>query len=365
MRSFFGLLFVTLPLIVYPSTTLPKVEGFVYDSETHEPIPYAHVSYGSIHTVTNEDGAFSLSFLPVDSIDLRVSFIGYETLRHPITALGQSLQLLLKPAVMELQAVTVMTGEYIIEKVLERLRTNYELGSQYLMCYYKERMRGNEELYYLAEGILDVYQPSHLSGRSPEISPIKTRKREFALLDEEMTMVHGHAGDMLNSIVRRGGSFIQPKNFKDYDFEYTALSEYNGKEVFVLSFQPKTKKGSAQGKIFVDSESYAIIKTEYYPRVTKKGFWEEVSWTEEFNKEGILWNLSRVTYNGKWIYEGIEYRYESLLLVNESKPVKIPPALGLLLEEKDIFFNAASDFTENFWEGYNYMKLNSTEMESF
>ncbi len=69
--------------IVYkPSTPIHfGVSGFVYDLETGETIPYANIFIPklSLGNITNTDGAFSISNIPVKTCTLFISYIGYQT----------------------------------------------------------------------------------------------------------------------------------------------------------------------------------------------------------------------------------------------------------------------------------------------
>lgn len=54
-----------------------------------------------------------------------------------------------------------------------------------------------------------------------------------------------------------------------------------------------------------------------------------------------------------------------MLVVTQSEVVTAPPALGLLLEGKGVFAEAASDFSEAFWGDHNFIKLISSEKSTF
>ena len=69
-------------IVFKPST--PKnfgISGFVYDFETGETIPYANVFIPklSLGNITNTDGTFSISNIPVKTCTLFISYIGYQT----------------------------------------------------------------------------------------------------------------------------------------------------------------------------------------------------------------------------------------------------------------------------------------------
>jgi hypothetical protein len=115
--------------------------------------------------------------------------------------------------------------------------------------------------------------------------------------------------------------------------------------------------------MYVDIESYAIIKVEYFPDTSKSRFWEEVRWTEEFNYRNGRWFLSRVSYEGKWYEDDQLFDFESMLVVNIVETVDNTPAMGLLIHQNDTFFEEAKNevLSEEFWRGFSYVELEESK----
>ena len=88
-----------------------QVEGYVRDSETNEALPYVAVSLRgtSIGTTTVENGHYSFRATS-DSLTLMVSYIGYETQYFPLRRGTNRIDVLLKPASLELSEVVVRPG---------------------------------------------------------------------------------------------------------------------------------------------------------------------------------------------------------------------------------------------------------------
>lgn len=66
--------------------TLPILSGLVLDEDTHEPLPFVYVSIwvdGETvdETQTDFDGKFTIDSLPIDSISITMSYIGYRFFR--------------------------------------------------------------------------------------------------------------------------------------------------------------------------------------------------------------------------------------------------------------------------------------------
>lgn len=122
---------------------------------------------------------------------IEVSFIGYETTN--ITEAKEELVIKLQPSAVQLEAETVRTGESIIMNVFNNLKLNCEFRQKALTCYHKETVEDSAGFYYLAEGILEVFQPNDVSLEKTEISPVKVRKQEFKSMNSDMTMIRGYA----------------------------------------------------------------------------------------------------------------------------------------------------------------------------
>lgn len=339
-----------------------NVSGKVVDQQTNQPLPFAHIFIRDVGTVSNVDGVFNIavdeSFL---NHEIKASFIGYKsstlTLRE-----GKDLSnliLVLAPVAMELEGVEVRSGEKILRNILNRLDFNYEYAHQNALCFFREQLSTQLSEKYVAEGIVDIYLPNNHSDNDIQVSVVKSRKESYDDdLSDDFVMIKGHAMDMIQSIVWRDDSFLNPKHRKHYDFTYDGVTMYNDREVLIVKFWPSSRRGRFKGKMFVDINSYAIIKVEYFPDTSRSSFWEQVRWTEEFNYRNGRWFLSRVSYEGQWYENDQLYDFESLLVVNIVETVEDTPAMGLLMSKNDTFYEEAdhAPHAEDFWKGFSYVK---------
>ena len=89
----------------------PVLHGRVITFDTHKPVALANVflSNTSLGKLTDERGEFTITKFPSGRYDLVVSFIGYETYSVQLESahLPDSLEIILKPKVIELQEVIV------------------------------------------------------------------------------------------------------------------------------------------------------------------------------------------------------------------------------------------------------------------
>ncbi len=75
-----------LHLNSWGQTNAVTLTGTVTDEKTGEPLPFANVyiNNSSIGTTTNEKGAYTLSNLPIGTLDVAVSFLGYTPIKQTL-----------------------------------------------------------------------------------------------------------------------------------------------------------------------------------------------------------------------------------------------------------------------------------------
>lgn len=343
-----------------------KVSGKVVDQSTGLPLPFANIIYSNTGTTTNMEGefVFQINYHQAENIIL-VKFIGYETAAISLEEDNTNLSVVLKPRTEMLEEVVVISADQVLQEVNNYHQINYEYSDQLLSSYYKETVNADNDCIYLAEGVFDIYYPTIYSKEKASIFARKTRMKTFADMDTMfMPLIHGHATDMINGVTRRTDSFIKKEMLSNYTFTKEGLTWYDGKEVFQIHFEPRTKKAKCRGTLYIDAESKALIRTEYEPLLDGQNFWQKVKWTEEYKEVNSSWYIHRVSYLGQWEQHGQPVIFEALLVVTDFETINVKPELSNALSKNDIFFETASTFSENFWEENNYIKLNTKEKQA-
>jgi hypothetical protein len=340
------------------------IRGIIRDKTTNEPIPFAHVSVGDMGNISNIDGEFMLTAKALhEGSVLKVSHMGYEVFKKPIDLTQPYHTIYLEPAVIQLGEVTVINGDSFMDKVFGRFHLNYEMRKQHLLAYYQESMSDSSMMYYLAEGILNIYVPSNVDKYpTPLVKPVKTRKKVHTSFDTKMQL-GGHAGDMAQSSIWRSDSFLNSKNRGSFIFNYGGMTRFEGNEVCIIEVEPKKRKGHVEAKLYIDQNSLAIIRIEHYPPIKDSKEWERIEWIEQYEEHKGVFRLSSVSFKG--ITPQLKYTYNALLVVNKATPLKHIPANLQYLDRDDSFFaQASNNFKDSFWDGYNYLKLdaNSTKL---
>ncbi|WP_436517688.1 hypothetical protein [Ekhidna sp. To15] len=248
-----------------------------------------------------------------------------------------------------------VAGQSVMETVFDRFHINYEMSRTHKIGYYKESMSDAQSIYYLADGIVDIFIPSNLNQvENASISPIKTRKKAFKEINEE-NLLFGNASDMARSSVWRPNSFLSEKNRDHYTFSYLADTIINENEVSIIAFEPSKTNGKAIGKIYVDKSSFAILKIDYRPIVHHSKYWSKVSWTEEFKFKNGAYELSNVKFHGTSIEN--DFQYDAILIMDQLEVLsRIPENESYIQENVSLFEKADEEFTDSFWEGYDFLK---------
>ncbi len=351
-------LFVASPAL---STDNVTIKGIVKDQETNEAIPFAHVVVGNVVNVSNIDGEFIISAADFDKegVKLKVSYIGYENYSTPLSNLDPYHTVFLKPSITQLKDVAVYSGPSIMKEVFARFHLNYEMERQHLVGYYQESMSDWEKTYYVAEGILDIYTPSNLDKNVyPLVNPLRTRKKVFNKIDAIDEVLGGNASDMAQSSIWRKQSFLSVKNRKNYEYFYSGATSIGEQDVLIIEFEPNNNKGNTNGKLYIDEESFALIKIEYDPIISDYSFWESVTWTEAYEQHDSVFKLVSVLFKGTSTNNA--YDYHALLVINESRVIEEIPSDISMMNIHDSFFDMAQeDFSDSFWTGFNFMKLDN------
>lgn len=86
ITSFTSIILFALSIICFGQTSTVTLSGKVVDERTGEILPFANVfiNNSSIGTTTNEKGEYLLGNLPLGSLEMAVSFLGYTTIKQTL-----------------------------------------------------------------------------------------------------------------------------------------------------------------------------------------------------------------------------------------------------------------------------------------
>ncbi len=277
-------------------------ESRVVDAVSGEPLPYAGVYVSpELGTMTNDDGFFHLDVEAGRPI--RISYIGYETVRATWTTEAKTYRL--KPLTTDMQEITVMASENIMEKVIKRLRRDftrkrrkkanffYRLSNTYSgktemteafltarsainvrdMEFYNGR-RVRQLRYSRTESNIRYSNLQQLVCLGPAIENNKfwnVALRPIYLQDKTKVPIKVNTTDYLDYNRQTGAvssnfyhEMTNPRFFDYYNTTASKTTTAEGKEIICLNLQLRGKfqRPAMTGKLYVDAADYRVLSFE-------------------------------------------------------------------------------------------------------
>jgi hypothetical protein len=283
-------------LILFLGTSLTALgqqlmEGQVLDKETSEPIPFASVGIvgTSRGTSTNLDGRFSLAI--TGAAVLRVTCIGYESLEMNSS---EAQRILLKPLPTQLNAVVVFSKEInpkkVVRKAFAAVAANYDSQPFLQKFFYRHYCMDNFVYGRLIEAFVDVWKYQGYKFAQKAVSnKEEIRVTQLRRSLDNTVMSQGHEPMSIGYVLQSDivgyqtpvrsphvSFYTDVSNLKtdieNYTFSFSGVTNYDGKDVYEIDYE--YKKDSAQttsgylklteitGSLFIEMDTYAILKTE-------------------------------------------------------------------------------------------------------
>ena len=307
-------------------------QAVVIDKNTRERIPHAHVYVDADNgTMTNLDGQFVINARPIDQ--LRISFIGYETLvvsASELTLASDSIMpvLALSPAHNMLSEVVVEPVDQIIRRIISNY--NDEINKKKRKTsrfYYRQNTQalGNSteytEAFFNANSALSIRNLSLINGRYAYIDHDSLSKYQNVNNFQFITQMplrggtQGHIGNMIGPIEL----FYQ--NFYDVSLE-TLSNPTTGKAThYKIHFTPKTHilKTIVEATLYVTPVTYQIERYEgtvhnlFVRDSLGRRFPLIANFDITYTHDRKFTEVQSVVANATAMYDGIPYEFSSLL----------------------------------------------------
>lgn len=362
-----------------------KIDGVVEDAETKAPVPYATVQIlGSFNgTAANDKGEFSLMAKKNDTI--KISCLGYKTVILTIQSAMQRVGL--QPEPMILNAITVYDNlpdaKSIVKRAFRNIRQNYINDPFTLKMFYRHYCRDDSIYGRLIEAAVDVYKakgyrkPRDYENkrdkyklkqlrRSYDLTRLNTHHVPIAFDDVLATDVVAYQDDETDPsplfFISHSQSVLR-RNYGDYTYELTGISQYEGNDVYEVTFIQKELKRPAEtgiainlhheGKFYVQANNYAIIKCIFLSDFKGLKYNKDVIF---YKQEGEKYHLSHIVHDQILkLKDKPAHHVHIELLVNEiitgkNEKFKHQPITNEVI--------ATSAYDPQFWESYNIIKEN-------
>ena len=431
MKTWCTALLALVSLTLFSQST--NIRGRVLDADTGKPLAYVNVGIPErgIGTATNDDGSFLLK-VPArySNSTLQASFIGYQTYRQPVNTINEVLRIRLKPVAEQLNTVTVTPGQGrdIVRRAIAAIPTNYPRTASGGTAFYRESLLGKDGQYnYLAEGVLRVYKTRYKSEKEGTVGLIEGRM--LNLRDPLDTTVSsgfssGHMAVHRFDIVKHRLEFLDTYLLPRYSYEVVDVTYYNERPVYVIAFGPGSKSMTGEdegvnvqlernddryagkpkrrgrrggllgailrgenynskdqrfdntarytGKLYIDTESYAILRAEYEvtPEGIKKyndypfysGSWRGNYYVVNYRQLGDTWYFSDALREGTHSSGRIYSNDVRMTEFDEGTAQPIP--YQDRMNRRSQFVRQTGSYDENFWTDYNVLPLDQEISES-
>lgn len=407
MKRIIPLIFLFLSIKLYSQQIF--IKGVITDGESGAGVSFAHLGVCglSIGTVANENGVFEFR-IPDSVIDdtLCATAIGYETFKIPIVSLkGRTgFNIVLTPMINQLDDILIkdekITGRRVVAKAIDRIRKNYPRKPYNLTGYYRDYLRKNDEYVSFLEGVLTVDDQGYAKSTDKtniRIGQLRYSKNYIRYFTEYVSEFDRDSTKVLLhgiSPVFKGNEFSNlyyhnpirnhetPVPFigvfntfseRNYEFEIEYYTYIDNKEVYVINIAPNRNYRfthvSIQGKLYIRTDNFAIVKFNYAYFVTKrldtkKWFELNLEYREFENKMYLKYFSFMNYYKLLTIDELVDMTVYREFFVNEIKArdhFTIPQS-ELINEDLPLYLqNAPND--PGFWINYNRTLLEQPLME--
>lgn len=276
-----------------------ELTGTVRDHATGQPLPFVNIVLQKAHrgAMTNEVGEFRL-MLPesVKNDSVQFSFIGYSMVRRRVGDLtGKPADIRLRQEAFQLGEVVArpLTAEDYVRIAVEHIPQNYSPSPALATGYYYELATENARFLKFEEAVTSTYVPGigdtvkghssvlharaakdvetlqFMQSRNARKQKKAQRKgKEYEPMIEGDDLLGGTGGpsDILGSDpIRDRPDFLDPREFRHFRFTLESVVPYAGRSLLVITFKQRKKLDymKADGKLYIDEESYAFVAIEY------------------------------------------------------------------------------------------------------
>lgn len=379
-----------------------RITGKVVDEETGDPLAFAHVgifdsSYG---TVANIDGDFSL-IIPSHYLveNLSASYLGYELNSIPIAQISADTDLIikLKSTVTTLPELVISVNEKsIIEEAIEAIPSNHDQNEMQLRAFWRASIWNETNSYVqMTEYAFDMFRHG-LAGEEENAMKILRGRvaRDTSFFSDIGGMQIGVTPPSLFvSSLLREHPLLDKKILKKHTYKITDATSYNGRTVFVVSFQPREKaKGKLfEGRILLDTETLAFVQISFRKMISAENpekVFDGLSmasmvvglgkstmdkYENELNYQFVngKWYLSHATYDINWtmrrakqgIAKPVTFKADFVVTDIQKENIVVPPSEELA--SKAILERQVTKNESDFWNEYNYLKADNNFEELF
>ncbi len=295
--------------------TYYQFKSSVIDHLSKEPLAYASVSVdgSNIATVTNSEGEFLLK-IPKSTRknSITISFIGYKDKLIDLDFFkNEKIKIELEPMIITLHEIKITpeSPERIIRTAMHNRVKNYLDVPTEMITFYRETIKKRKTYVSLAEAVLQLSKQPYSSIKEDAIQLYKARKNtDYTKLDTlEFKLQGGPFSAIYLDIMKYPELIFTEDMLGNYEFKLDNMTKINDRLIYVLSFKQHsfTSDPLYFGKLYIDTESYAITSATFNLNIANKVLASEMFIKRKPQSSSVYPTLAsyHIDYrekNGKW-----------------------------------------------------------------
>ncbi|HAA16273.1 MAG TPA: hypothetical protein DCE41_33055 [Cytophagales bacterium] len=327
---------------------IQKISGTVIDEEFQQGIPGVHVSYndGELGTVTNADGRFVLKYRG-ELEQLTFSHLGFQSLVIPGNEITPTLQVTLSSQTQQLQEVIIrdLSAAEVVKKAAQRLEDNHYVEPVEYTFHTQIMDFGLDSTLHLLEEYAG--HVLHKKNHQSDIGLIKSRINAYSPKGQEDLKEHRLIAmstmNWDNVVLSKEDCFRWRHRYK-YTFTFGDNAMINDRLCYQIHYRTDSRAYPSKGTLFIDVEDFGIHR-----KVDGKSLTTEIT-CSRINGQYYLQSVTRI--NSRKEYHNVRNTLYNLSEV---------PTDGELVPLRSIMTDFSveymSDFTDAFWDEYNYQVL--------
>ncbi len=334
-----------------------QISSTTLDAATLQPLPFVHIvlKNSGRGLMSNDQGSFVVPLSESIAADtLLFSCIGYKLSRVAVSDfINEPNGIMMQPKSFELDEVVVfpLLPEEYIQRAVDKIAENNAATPSLSHGYYSELMSENNQFLKYDEAVTDTWVPaigeedkahtSILHARTArdlvemqfmrERINQKQKKQALKRAKQSDDDVHVEIGDESSTQVvgtnfggpsqvltsdptRDHEDFMKKEYFKKFNYQFEPQVAYGNRKLMVISFEQRRQieQSKANGKIYIDMDTDAIVAVEYTGRFSIPTVLKPVLFAMGYGIDDPEYS-SMVHYrehNGRWYVNSVHREIE-------------------------------------------------------
>ncbi len=365
------------------------ITGTLSDKQTSRPLGAASITIykngKTGGTISNAEGKFSFNNESIDSV--KFSMIGYNSVVVNNDSLknDEQLNIKMKPVLINMDEVVIrpMTAQEIVQTAIKKTLAMLPANDFENKVFYREIIKDRENYFSVAEAIFKTQY--FIKDQSFKLRMEKGRSKEevsYTRLFEDYHPGGGPEALADKYLTASLPDFFNLKKTKWFSYKKESVTEYDGKKIYIISFDQKTEIHEAldKGRLFITADNFLLLKYEAVNSPAGMAYVKNLTGTDkifasllniDFKRKGWTKQAEFVQIDGRLFLSHaaaeylIDYRqpkkqldldltiHSELLATEPMLPILKPISKSEEWKRKNIVANLPTDFDANFWGAEN------------